>query len=171
VFGGKYLGDLSSDFRGGTPVYESKGKLQGVAFNNVASWMKDDWATGKVNISYTGKAAGWKSEEILSSAVGTANFEWRDGSLRHVELETPGKPLQFRIFAGAIELKDGTLSLEQSKLQAQKGIYQVSGTASLARELKLKLARDGVPSFSVSGPLEKPTVTALKQPQTQANLK
>jgi hypothetical protein len=171
VFGGKFTGDLSSNFRGGTPVYESKGKFQGIAFNNVATWMKDDWATGRGNISYSGKAAGWKSDELVSSAAGTASFEWRDGSLRHIELESPDRPLQFRAFDGAIELKDSTLSLHQSKLQAQKGIYEVSGTASLDRELKLRLARDGVPSFSVSGPLEKPRVTTLKQPQTQADLK
>ncbi len=171
VFGGKYTGQLSSDFRGGTPVYESKGKLQGIAFNNISALMKDDWASGKVNITYSGKAAGWKSDELLSSAAGTANFEWRDGTFRHIELDSPGKPLQFRAFTGAMELKDATLTLAESKLQAQKGIYQVSGTASLERELKLTLARDGAPSFSVSGPLEKPRVAPVKQPQTQADLK
>ncbi|HET9695703.1 MAG TPA: AsmA-like C-terminal region-containing protein, partial [Terriglobales bacterium] len=171
VFGGRYTGELSSDFRGGTPVYESKGKLQSAAFNNIAAVMKDDWASGKVDISYSGKAAGWKSDELLSSAAGTANFQWRDGTFRHIELDSPGKPLQFRSFAGAIALKDATLTLAESKLQAQKGIYQVSGTASLERELKFTLARDGAPSFSISGSLEKPRVAPAKQSPTEANLK
>jgi hypothetical protein len=86
-------------------------------------------------------------------------------------LEAPGKPLQFRSFAGALELKDATLTLAESKLQAQKGIYQVSGTASLERELKFTLARDGAPSFSISGSLEKPRVAPAKQSPTEANLK
>jgi hypothetical protein len=170
VFGGKYSGELRSDFRGDTPVYISEGKLQNLALNYLSTWMRDDWASGKVSFSYQGKAAGWNAGELLSSAVGVATFEWRDGTLRHIELDSTGKPLQFRVFAGALELKNRALAVTQSKLQTAKSIYQVSGTASLGRELEFRLARDGAPVFSISGPLQRPKVAPLKLPQTQADL-
>ncbi len=171
VLGGKYSGDVVANTRGNSPVYSSKGVFQNVTVANVALLMRDSWASGKLNASYEGNAAGWTAEDIISSAAGTSSFEWRDGVLHHIDLDSTGKPLQFRMFTGSLELKNGIVSIRESKLQAPNSIYVVSGTASLGRELELKLARDGAPGFSVSGTLERPKVSPLKVPETQAALR
>lgn len=171
VLGGKYSGDVLADTRGNLPAYSSKGTFQNVTFANVALLMRDSWASGKLNATYEGKASGWTAEEIIRSAAGTSSFDWRDGVLNHIDLDSTGKPLQFRTFTGSMELKSGVLSIHESKLQAPNSIYLVSGTASLGRELELKLARDGGPGFSVSGTLERPKVSPLKVPETQATLR
>ena len=171
VLGGKFNGDLTSDFHGGMAVYSSRGTLQNVALANISALMRDNWGSGKLNLTYTGQAAGWDAGELQQSAAGSADFEWRDGILNHINLDTTGKPLQFKSFAGKLELKNGSLTISQSKLLAPKGIYIVSGTASLGRELDLKLTRDGAPSYSVSGTLQKPVIAPLKVPETQATLR
>ncbi len=171
TFGGQFVGDIAADFTSGTPVYTSSGNLVNVAFGNVATLMHDAWASGKLTASYKGSSSGWSADEIIASAHGTSNFQWRDGVLYHLDLGSTGKPLQFKLFAGKVELTKGVFTISESKLAAPQSIYLVSGTASLGRELELKMARDGAPSFSVSGTLERPKVAPLKLPETQAALK
>jgi len=169
VLGGKFVGDISGKF-GGTPEYASNGNLVMISIANIAALTHDSWGSGKITSSYKGTASGWNADEIISSLEGDASFQWRDGVLHHITLDA-GKPLQFKAFSGKLELSKGVLTISESKLQAPKSIYLVSGTASLGRDLELKLARDGAPSFSVSGTLEKPKVSPLKAPETQASLR
>ena len=171
LLGGKFVGDIAADFTSGTPVYSSNGNLVTIGVANIASLTHDSWGSGKVTASYKFTASGWTADEIIASAKGLSNFEWREGTLQHISLDVPGKPLQFKVFAGRLELNKSVLTISESKLQAPRSIYLVSGTASLGRDLELKLSRDGAPSFSVSGTLEKPKVSALKNPETQATLK
>ncbi len=170
LLGGKFVGDISGKFAGGTPEYSSNGNLVMISVANVATLTHDSWGSGKITASYKGAASGWTADDILSSVKGTADFQWRDGVLHHIALDA-GKPLQFKAFSGKLELSKGVLTISESKLQAPRSIYLVSGTASLGRDLELKLARDGAPSFSVSGTLEKPKVSPLKTPETQASLR
>jgi hypothetical protein len=171
LLGGKFVGDIGADFSSGTPVYSSAGNLVTIGVGNVASLMHDSWGSGKITASYKASASGWNADDIIASAKGTAGFEWRDGVLHHINLDGNGKPLQFKVFAGKLELSKGLLTISESKLQAPRSIYLVSGTASLGRDLELKLTRDGAPSYSVSGTLERPKVSPLKAPETQAALK
>ena len=170
LLGGKFVGDISGKFVGGTPEYASNGNLVMISIPNIAALTHDSWGSGKITSSYKGTASGWNADEIIASIKGTANFQWRDGVLHHIILDA-GKPLQFKAFTGQLELAKGVLTISESKLQAPKSIYQVSGTASLGRDLEFKLARDGAPSFSVSGTLEKPKVSPLRAPETQAALR
>ncbi|HWR15527.1 MAG TPA: AsmA family protein [Terriglobales bacterium] len=171
VLGGRYSGDVTAEFGSAPPVYESKGKFSNVAFGSISSVMNDTWASGKADASYSGKATGWNAEELASSAAGRATFQWHEGELKHINLDGAGNPLRFKLFAGSMELKSGILTISESKLQTRTGIYQVSGTASLGRALEVKLARDGAPGYSVSGTLERPRVSRLKVPQTEAVLR
>jgi len=45
----------------------------------------------------------------------------------------------------------------------------VSGTASLGRKLQLQVAREGVPGYSITGTIEKPTIAALRDSESQTN--
>jgi hypothetical protein len=76
-----------------------------------------------------------------------------------------------RHFAGDLILSDGSLNLQQSRLEAAEGEYAVSGTASLGRILNLKLTRAGAPGFSITGPLTEPRVAELTTAETRAALK
>ena len=170
LFGGKFSGELHSDFTEGTPSYRSNGKIQKLVMTNVAAAMKDGWASGAADVTYKGDAKGWNADELLASAAGEADFEWHDGALPHINVGDDGKPLHFRLFAGTLKLSDGILTVSESKLQSPDGIYLVSGTASLARRLELKLTRTGSPGFSITGPLERPSVSVIQVSATQAKL-
>jgi AsmA-like C-terminal region len=171
LFGGKYSGEVIADLTQDDPRYSWTGTLDSVAMANVAAAMKDGWATGTLTSHLEGQAAGWNAEAILASLSGVAEFDWTNGSLPHVEIDGSGKPLQFKHFSGIVKLTDGLLTVSEGKLQSAKSIYHVSGTASLQKQLKLKLARDGVPELSISGPLEHPTVSSSKVAETQAQLR
>ena len=171
VFGGKYSGELTADFTLGQPVYSSQGRLLKIAMPSVATLMKDPWASGSLNATYKGQAMGWTANDLLSSASGTSMFDWHDGSLPHIDFDGHGKALQFNSFAGSLALKNGSFSVEHGKLQSSAGIYQVSGTASMDRQLELKFVREGMPSYTVSGSLDRPVIAPVKSPTTQAKLK
>jgi hypothetical protein len=171
LLGGNFIGDIHADFASGTPSYSSSGNLVNISIGNVAALTREAWGNGKLTGSYKGSAKGWKAEEIISSLAGTGTFDWREGTLQHLDLEGRGKPLQFKDFNGTVGLSKGVMSISESKLLAGKSIYLVSGTASLGRELELKLERDGEPGYSVGGTLDSPKVVQVNAPQTQASLK
>jgi len=58
-------------------------------------------------------------------------------------------------------------------METANGIYTVSGTASLDRQLGLTLARGKSPAYEITGTLEKPKVkpSVPIAPQTQAELR
>jgi len=170
VWGGKFSGEIKSDFTTGTPAYNATGKLQNLAMTNVAGAMKDDWASGVATLSCRGEAKGWSTDELLSSALGSADFEWHDGALAHIAIGEGGQPLRFKVFGGKMQLKDGVVTIAESKLQSPSGIYLVSGTASLGKRLELKLARNGAPVYSITGTLERPSVSPVRAAATQAKL-
>jgi hypothetical protein len=165
VFGGNYRGQLTADFTGNQPFYSSTGTVEHAAMPQVAGG-QDAWATGTATASYKLMLAGWEAAEMRRSAVASMSFEWRDGVLRHVTLE--GAPLRLRRFHGLLSLREGILSISESKLETPNGIYKVSGTASLGRQLDLQLVRDEAHRYSIRGMVDKPHVTA--GPEAQASL-
>jgi len=96
------------------------------------------------------------------------NFDWRDGSLAHVVLSGSPAPLQIRQFHGEVAIDGGQISFRPSKMQTPKGIYVVSGTASLDRHLGLRLMRGKSEGFEITGTVEEPKVAPAILPTTQA---
>jgi hypothetical protein len=175
VLGGKHQGTWKADFTGNSPVFSGTGTIDSVALAQLASLMKDNWATGTAKVSYTARMTGIAPDELARSATGAINFDWRGGSLRHVVLASAngkngsGTSLAFRHWAGALELKAGVWTVAPSKMDVNSGIYQVSGTASLGKELQFTLT-NGSRAFSVTGTLDKPKVAPVNLPE-QVSLK
>ncbi len=165
LFGGTLQADCRADFSGAVPTYALRGRLEHASMAQVANAMGDDWATGATEFVFQGTAAGWISTDFATSAAGSVQFDWRDGAMAHVALAgTPG-PLRVRRFSGRMSLRDSVLDISASKLETPSGIYKVSGTASLARQLGIRLLGDGATGFMITGPLAKPQVAAATPPQ------
>ena len=170
LWGGQYEGDWQLDFSGREPLFGAVGGLANAALGDVSQAMGDDWARGKLSLQYRLKAAGWNRSDFVSSLVSAADFDVRDGMLRHLTLSNDAKPLRVRRFTGHLALQNGEFTLSTGKLQALDGIYQVSGTALLDSKLNFKLVRDSSHSFDITGTLGAPRVTAVSHPQTEAAL-
>jgi AsmA-like protein len=171
VLGGSHLGSWDADFTVKPPVYRGTGVLQRVSLAQLASLMNDGWITGTANGTYQIKTSGLKTAELLSTATGTFEFDARDGQLPHVALAANSGPLHVNHFQGRFTIRDGSLEVEQGKLETPGSIYRISGTASLSRALDIKLFRDGAHGFNISGTLAEPHVEAAVAPETQAALK
>ncbi len=169
LFGGTLRAEWQADFAGSHPAYALRGTLESASMAQIAAAMDDEWATGSANLSYQGTASGWTGAGLAASATGSLQFDWRDGALAHVALAGAKPPLHIRRFAGRMELRAGVLEIAASRMETSAGIYKVSGTASLARQLGITLLGDGAPGFVITGPLAKPQVAAA--PASQASLK
>ncbi|HYX69687.1 MAG TPA: hypothetical protein VE825_11180, partial [Terriglobales bacterium] len=90
--------------------------------------------------------------------------------LRHLVLGA-GDPLRFQRFTGHAVLRDSVFNVSGCRLDTPQGSFAVTGTASLGRELELRLARDRGPGYSVSGSLARPRVKPSSAPATQAELR
>jgi hypothetical protein len=134
----------------------------------MAALARDAWGTGRANATYRIMASGWDASQLRSSAMGSVSFDWRDGSLAHIALTDTSAPLHFRQFRGELTLADGQFTFGASTLETPGGIYVVSGTASLDRELDIRLMRGKSEAYDVTGTVEKPRVTAVVLPTTQA---
>jgi AsmA protein len=163
VLGGRHSGAWTADFTSHPARWEFRGLIEHVAMDRLATLMRDNWAGGAVDAKYRGTALGDSTADLVNSASGTVDFQWRDGVLRHVALNGDTGPLLLRRFVGRLELTEGVLALTQSRMDTPGGIYAVSGTASLGMKLGLKLARGNAPAFTIGGTLQKPLVTAVAQ--------
>jgi uncharacterized protein involved in outer membrane biogenesis len=168
VLGGNTIAEFRADFTGAQPAYSLHGAIQQASMGAIAALTGDGWGTGRANASYRMMASGWDADQIRSSAMGSLNFDWRDGSLAHIALTGASAPLQVRQFRGEITLTNGQFTFGASRLETPDGIYVVSGTASLDRELGLRLMRGKAEAYDVTGTVEKPRVTPAVLPTTQA---
>ena len=171
ILGGRHRGDWTADFTANPPAFGGKGELENVALGQLAEAMHDAWITGTADLEYRASTSGWSKAELLSQATGSFQAEARDGSMPHLILDGDAGPLRVNKLWGRLRLRDGKFEIEEGKLQTPSSIYQVSGTASLNRDLDVKLTRDGARGFNVTGTLTQPHVVMSTNPDTQAALK
>jgi hypothetical protein len=167
VFGGKQLGTWTADFSGNTPVYSGSGTLDKADVAQLATTMKDNWGAGLVSGTYKFSASGDTAVEIAASAQGELQFDWRNGLLRHVALQSLA-PLRVKRFVGTLALRDAKLALDAGKMETPEGIYTVRGSSTFARAIDFTLT-GATRSYTVTGTLEKPRV--IVPPATEAVLK
>lgn len=167
ILGGKHDGRWVADFSGNVPSYSGTGAVDGASLAQVSALMHDNWASGAAQVTYEGSLAGANAADLLASLAAKLDFQWRDGVLRHLALRGT-EPVRFSRFRGHAELEDGKLTFTSSSMEAAFGIYQVGGTATLGRELDLKLSPRNGPPITVSGTLQKPRVVAEPVPSRAA---
>ena len=169
--GGKHKGTWHVDFSSKPAVCEGSGTLTGVALDSFANAMNDGWIDGTANASYrmtaTCPADFWKSAE------GTLRVNMENGAFPHVLIGDDAQPLRVSRLDGQAELRAGTIEVKDAKLDSPEGQYQLSGTASLTREVnfRLKAAPDNpATGYAITGTLAEPRVSPLRGAE-QARLK
>jgi hypothetical protein len=178
LLGGKHRGDWQADFTARSPVYSGSGTLTGISLGRMAEAMHDPWISGTAGGTYQLTASGADSAGFWGSAEGEVRFDVRDGLLPHVSLASDEGALRVSRWLGQARLRQGEIEIEQGKIVSPEGSYEIRGTASLGRELDLKLARGadatsagaGSLVYSITGTLAEPRV-ALATPEAQARLK
>jgi hypothetical protein len=139
----------------------------------LADAMKDAWITGTANASY--EVRGECAPAFWTSAEGTLRFDLTNGSLPHVLLAEDAQPLSFVRFAGQAGLQAGGVEIKDAKLNSPDGVFELSGKASLKRELDFTLASTSngtkIAAYAIGGTLAAPLVTSEAHPETQARLK
>ncbi len=177
VLGGRHRGDWMADFTASPPTFGGNGELQNIALGQLAEAMHDGWITGTADLGYRASTSGWSKDELLSAATGSLQAEARDGSMPHLvlagEAGEAGEagPLRLNKLWGRLRLREEKFEIEEGKLQTPSSIYQLRGTASLNRDLDIKLTRDGARGFNITGTLTQPHVVMNTTQDTQAALK
>ena len=171
MLGGKHHGEWRADFTGPTPQYTGSGTLQKVSLLQLASTMHDGWITGTANATYRASLSGLNATDMYSSASGTLQVEAWEAVLPHIMLTDGASPLQIHHLTSSLLLQNGKFEIKDCRLQTPAASYDLSGTASFARVLNLKLTRDGAPGFAITGTLAEPRVEELTRSETQAALK
>ncbi len=176
VFGGKLQGTWRAEFGGAAPTYAGSGTVQRAQMALVAAAMGDNWAAGTLDANWRLALSGGDARELGRSAAGSLDFDWRDGTLRHLTFEpasvraaarTPLAPLRLQRFTGRATLRSGTVALDESRMETPEGVYLVSGTASNTRALALRFTARAR-SYDVGGTLEAPRVEARVVPEPRA---
>jgi uncharacterized protein involved in outer membrane biogenesis len=179
LLGGKHSGEWEADFGAATPVYTGSGTLAGISLGQMAGAMEDPWISGTGAGSYQFKASGTDSTAFWQSAEGGLRFDLRDGALTHISLASNEPELQIVQWQGRAHLHDGKIEIEEGSLISSGGAYEISGTASLGKELDFKLSSDtqvrtpgaGSLVYNITGTLTEPHVVLTPTPETQAQLK
>jgi len=174
--GGKHRGEWRADFSVRPAVYTGSGTVTEIALRQLAGAMHDEWIAGTASGSYQMTASSAASSDFWNSAEGIVQFDVRDGMLPHLLLVDGGDPLKVERLQGRAHLQDGKIEIKEARLDSPSGKFQVSGTASLTRELDLKFttrpdATAGAKTYAVGGTLAEPHVTQVSTPETQAQLK
>lgn len=178
ILGGKHTGDWHIDLTAATPVYAGTGTFTGISMEQLASAMHDPWISGTVTGTYQLKT-GTSAMAFWQSLKGGVHFDLRNGTLPHISLTPNDAPLQIARWQGYAGLQDGKFEIEKGQLISPAGVYEVSGTASFARALDIKIAAGasaksggaGSMVYSVTGTVAEPQVTLTSGAETQARLK
>jgi hypothetical protein len=171
MLGGRAQGDWKANFSVRPPVYSGGGGFDGVSLAKVAELMRDGWVDGTGSVKYQFNGAGWSIQDLLKSARIAASFTVRDAEFPHVVLTNKSGPLRANALSGNIILQDARFSFQDAKLVTPTDVYRLSGTASLAGTLNLKIADDSAAAYGLSGTLARPRVAPIVNTSTQAALK
>lgn len=172
LLGGKHRGVWRADFSLKSAVCGGKGELTGISLGDLSRLMKDEWIDGEAGGSYEIK--GPCGPDFWESGEGALHFNMSHGSLPHVNLAEGAETLKVHKFAAEAHLDAGKIEVTDGRLESADGVYEVSGTATLKREIDFKLARVpvgvGNAVYSVTGTLAEPRVAAVGRTE-QARLK
>ena len=172
VLGGKHQGKWRANFGVKPAVCSGSGDLSGISLGSVSRVMKDDWIEGTASASYD--IQGPCTHEFWQSLEGTLQVSATDGSLPHVFLDDSVETMKIRKFIAQAKLHDGTIEVTDAQLDSPRGKYEVSGTATLKREIDFKLTRvpagAGTSDYTITGTLAQPHVAAVSRTE-QARLK
>lgn len=173
VVGGKHDGEWQADFSTKPAVCSGSGTLTGISLARLASVMKDGSISGTANASYELKASC--PADFWQSAEGTLQFNVWDGSLPHISLGDDAGSLKVIRMSGDARVQGGKLEMKDARLDSVEGKFLMSGTASLKRELDLKLTRasgsGATAAYNITGTVAEPRVIRVAGPVTQARLK
>ena len=169
VLGGEHRGEWRADFNVKPPAYSGTGTLEGISLSHLADVMHENWISGTADARYELSFSGLSASDVADSAKGTLEFDARDGILPHFTLAST--PLRIRRFTGALYLAQGEFTLRDAKLQSPAANYLMTGSASMAQHLDLKLVQKGSPAFTITGTLADPRIAAVRHAETQAALK
>jgi hypothetical protein len=137
----------------------------------MAGLMRTGWIDGDGSASYRFKTSGWNLQDLLKEAELDAKFTVKDGDFPHVMLSASSEPLHASEFSGRLALHDGNFSLDNTELVTDSGVFNISGTATLAGDLNLKMSRENSTGYNISGTLDQTRVSPIPSPPTQAALK
>ncbi|HKV82719.1 MAG TPA: AsmA family protein [Candidatus Sulfotelmatobacter sp.] len=172
LLGGKHRGEWRADFGVKPAVCRGSGSLTGISLENISRLMKDDWVEGSAGASY--EIQGPCAADFWQSSEGTLQVAVADGSLPHVLFRESAEMLKIRKFTAQARLHAGTIEVSEGELDSPEGNYEVSGTATLKREIDFKMARvpsgSGVSSYTITGTLAEPHVARVNGTE-QARLK
>ncbi|MFZ0733411.1 MAG: AsmA family protein [Candidatus Sulfotelmatobacter sp.] len=166
--GGKHRGEWKADFSVKAATCKGSGTFSGVALAGLAAEMKDKWVAGLANATYEVK--GPCPAEFWQSAEGTLQVEMRTGIFPHVSVDEGADPLRVTRLSGEADLRAGKIEIKDAKLDSPDGKYDLSGTASLKKDVDLKLTRVSGAGYAVTGTLNAPRVAPLTRVE-QARLK
>ena len=170
--GGKHRGEWIADFSVKPAICKGRGKFSGVSLAGFAKAMDDGWIAGTANAGY--QVSGNCPADFWTSADGTLNVDMQDGTFPHVLLGEDTGPLHVVSLVGRADLHAGKIEIKDAKLDSTDGTYDLSGTASLKRDLDLKLTRVAgnatAAGYLITGTLAEPQVAPLTRSE-QARLK
>jgi len=167
---GQIRGEWNLDFGAKPAVCKGSGKFLDISLTSLARLMNDEWVEGRANADY--EIASTCSSDFWSSAGGTVRVDVRNGILPHLFVAEDQQPLRVTRLSGQGQLRSGKIEIKNANLRSPDGTYQLSGTASLNRELDLKLTHGSNGAnmgYTVKGTLSEPLITQLTA--VQARLK
>ncbi|HTS36442.1 MAG TPA: AsmA family protein [Candidatus Solibacter sp.] len=169
LLGGTHHGSWQADFTAKPAACSGSGKLERITLSQLGAYMHDSRLAGTADAAFDLKA---DCHDFWPSAEGKLQFDVRNGVLSRLTLNETEEPFRITHFSGSAHLLAGKFELTQASLDSPGGKFQVTGTASLARELDLKL-RPIKPSgegYAIAGTLAEPRVQLLSHTE-QAKLK
>lgn len=162
LFGGKHHGQWLANFNEKQALCHGSGSLTAISLAQISGAMNDHWVAGTANATY--ELEGECPAQFWATAEGTMQFDVRDGVLPHVSLTGDTGSLKIARFTGHATLLASKVELKDASLESSSGKFQVTGTASLRREINLKLG--AATAYAITGTLAEPKIVQITATQT-----
>ncbi len=162
LLGGQLQGEGKLDFSSKPSTCKASGGVSGISLSALTGAANDGWVEGvgraKYEIDSTCGSDFWRS------AQGTVSVDVRNGALPHVFIADDQQPVRIIRLSGQAQLRAGKIEIKDTKLVSSEGTYQMTGTASLSREVDVKLtpaSSQTITGYAITGTVSAPRVAPL----------
>ena len=119
------------------PAYSLGATFTGIKPQEAARLIDEKWSGGSINGSGTLSLSGFTDRDFASSAKGTLNFDWRNGTITR---SAPAVAVvHFDHWTGSASISDSALTLGENKLRQNGQTTRAEGSITFAQQPQFTL--------------------------------
>lgn len=151
LFDGQHEGDWTFDFSGPEPRVQGAGTLRHAQMEQARAAFDDRTGMGIFDLDYRIAMRGDRPDQLRSSASGSGNFTWSNGTFAKTYPPAESTTIHFGNWSGRFTIEKERVTVLDSRMDSSSGLQEVSGEILFNRQWNLRFVRANATGVVASG--------------------